>query len=292
MTLLGRKVRVIARSLVGKLPLALAMRLAKGRPNVAFYIRRDRTLLFSNYLGDLKVNIDTLNNIERRMLSGTYEKHTLAVISSVVEAGDVCLDIGANIGAITFALAKATGPNGVVHAFEPGPPFFLRLQKNVAMNPVVGARIHLHRCGLSDASGTLPWQEDSTNPGNAHIHWADSERGVTVPVTTLDTFAKTANLPRVDFIKIDVEGMEDAVMRGATKMIASHRPTLFYESLCVDNEQTKLAIKNAEILRAAGYAVFKVLDDAGTVRETETDFSTDTLAVHRSREVYRRLSRT
>lgn len=185
-------------------------------------------LVFEQYLGDIRVNIDTRYKVERIMWTGAYEPELMAFIRSHIPAGATCLDIGGNVGAVTLALSKAVGDSGHVHTFEPAPQNFRRLEANLALNPELKSRITLHRCGCSNQPGTLYWQEESGNPGNGFLGGEGSEK---VDVVVLDEYFRDKPLSRIDFCKVDVEGMELEVFQGAQELIHQHKPTLFFETL-------------------------------------------------------------
>jgi len=281
-------IKPIARAVIRRLPFRLAVALSRGYPDVAFYINGGRRQLrIDDYLDQWNVNIDTFSDIERRMLSRTYESETMGVIDEFVSAGDICVDVGANVGAIALALAKRTGESGKVHAFEPGPPLFERLQDNVRLNPGLSSYLELHQMGLSDKQDELCWQESSRDHGNATIRWADNNRPVTrIPVTTLDDFAREHSLERLDFLKIDVEGMEYEVLSGGKVALAKFMPVIYFETSLCDEEQ-KAAARGSEIfLENLGYRLHKVLNCRGDIRPTNfPDLGPNTVAVHRSRRI-------
>jgi FkbM family methyltransferase len=265
-----------------RLPFPVAVALSRSWPSLAFYIKADRReIVIDDYLGAFRVKIDTHSSIERRMLSRMYEPPTVNVIQKMVKPGQVCLDIGANVGAITLALAKRVGSEGRVEAFEPGPALFERLRANVALNPAVAGRVHLHQLGLSDAPGELFWQESEVDAGNATIHWANpSLPGVHVAVTTIDAFVESQGMDAIHFLKIDVEGMERRVLLGGIETIRRHLPVIFFETSLCDEEQKQEAREIQDMLTQLGYRLYKMLDDRGTIRPTEyPDFSLDTLAI-------------
>src|SRR5207302_1909451 len=127
-----------------------------------------------------------------------FEPITIGIIERFVRAGDVCFDIGANVGAITFALAQRAGARGRVFAFEPGPPTFQRLKKNLALNPRLRDVVTPIPRGVGEKSGLLCWEECADNRGNAEL----GGDGIEIEVTTVDDFVTSNNVPRVDFIKI------------------------------------------------------------------------------------------
>jgi FkbM family methyltransferase len=274
------------RSLIIKLyqnlPFAVAVALSRIKPALAFYIKPGRCdLVIDDFLGCYRINVDTHSDIERRLLSRQYEPDTLRVIEKVVKPGQVCVDIGANVGAITLALARMVGPEGRVQAFEPGPPLFERLRKNLEMNPSVSGRVEIHQLGLSDKPGKLFWQESQLDSGNATIHWADPSRpGVHVAVTTIDSLADKLGWDAVHFVKIDVEGMERQVLSGALKTIRRHRPVIFFETSLCDEEQKQAGREIQEMLTQLGYRLYKIIDGRGSIRPTSyPDFSMNTLAI-------------
>jgi FkbM family methyltransferase len=115
-----------------------------------------------------------------------------------------------------------------VHAFEPGPPNLVRLRANLALNPSLAAVVTVHAAGVGEAPGELRWEEEAGNPGNAMLGANGTHA---VPVITLDDFMAKEGLPRIDFIKVDVEGMELNVFRGARESLKKFRPMIYFETL-------------------------------------------------------------
>lgn len=184
----------------------------------------------NNFLGEFNVALSTASCVERSMIRGTYEPGNVRVIRDHVRPGDLCLDVGANVGAMTLAMAQAAAPGGQVFAFEPGPPFFDRLTRNVALNPAYAATIRCENVGVSDTAGTLRWAEDPRDFGRGNGGVVASG-GVEIPVVTLDSYAAEHLRGRVAFIKVDVEGWELHVLKGAAAILRDHRPTVLFETL-------------------------------------------------------------
>jgi FkbM family methyltransferase len=137
------------------------------------------------------------------------------------------MDIGANVGALTLLMAKLADQGRVI-AVEPGPSTVERLRQNLALNPELKQRVTVLPVGLAEQTGTLCWQEDANVPGNAGLLGTTGDR---VTVETLDHLVQQLQLPRLDFIKIDVEGMEWEVIQGGLMTITQYRPILYYETL-------------------------------------------------------------
>lgn len=225
---MAQTARAIKRGLLSLLPMGLRRRVADFSPNLRKSMPEGLELVFDRYLGDVRVNINTRFKVERIMWSDAFEPALIQLIKREARPDWVALDVGANVGAVTLALARFTTPTGVVHAFEPGPPNVQRLRANLALNPGLAAQVTVHPAGVGDTPGELRWQEEAENPGNAMLGANGTHA---VPVVTLDDFTSQQCLPRLDFIKIDVEGMELSVFRGALRTLRQFRPTIYYETL-------------------------------------------------------------
>lgn len=191
-------------------------------------------------------------------------------LRQVVEDGDVCLDIGAEYGVYTYALSYVAGPKGCVHGFEPLPGPYRVLGAGVRL--LCSGRAHAHRMALGDrprdaAVMSLPYRRGLPVHGRAFLtdgaqglgpnaEFAGERRPV-VRVGTVDEVVAAAGLPRVDFVKADVEGAEPLVLAGAAGTLLRDRPTLLLEI-----EERHLAKYGARAgrlvgeLRDAGYSMF------------------------------------
>ncbi|MGA2263185.1 MAG: FkbM family methyltransferase [Acidobacteriota bacterium] len=139
----------------------------------------------------------------RYCLNGAYEPEVERYLESALKPGSVVVDAGANIGFFSLAvLGKSEG--ATVHGFEPSP-------------------------------GSMDFQIHDTSYG-AYDGFRDTgyagvgeSRTIKVPVTTLDIYAKQVGLDRLDLLKIDVEGAELFVLRGAREVLSSLHPTVLFE---------------------------------------------------------------
>lgn len=182
--------------------------------------------------------------------TGTYSEGEAQLYRALLDPGSVALDIGANVGVMTVAMADAVGPTGRVLAFEPQPGINAMLSRNVEGKPwvevqrkAVGAEMGTTRI----ANPTNVGPERSFNYGAVGAGKVlRSELGdmVDTEVVTVDSLA----LDRCDFIKIDVEGGEPQVMAGAWQTIERWRPGL---SLEVD--RLEVDVSWADRLLGLGY---------------------------------------
>jgi len=133
--------------------------------------------------------------------------------------GDIVFDIGAYVGDTALWFSKAVGPQGKVYAFEPEPGNFEKLKANLERNNVTNV-IPL-QLAVSETEGEM---QVSSAAGSSVITQAGT--GLSVKVTTIDKFVEANKLPRVDFIKMDVEGHELKVLEGAHETIQAFKPSL------------------------------------------------------------------
>lgn len=161
---------------------------------------------------------------------GIYEAGTLHVLSKVLRPGDCFVDVGANIGLISLAGGLAVGSAGHVYAFEPVPSTYEMLERNIAFN---GARnIHAYPIALgSKRERRVIYRGAEGNSGEASlIESQDASPEALVHVSALDGFLKEAGIPSVRAIKLDVEGWEVEVLRGAKELLRSaEAPILIVE---------------------------------------------------------------
>ena len=182
--------------------------------------------------------------LRRFALSGTfYEIDMLDCMKAAPQEG-LFVDCGANIGNHSVFMARFAGRDVV--AFEPNPPVFHCLKQNVERNGVAD-RVRLHPCGLGARAGWLECTHQTVvNSGDTRFREttrADSG----IPVVRLDD-VEAVRAAKVALLKIDVEGMEVELLRGAGAVLAEKRPDVFIE--------TKIDEGRAEvraIMAAAGY---------------------------------------
>jgi len=152
-----------------------------------------------------------------------YEEHVRKALREHLGPGDVCLDVGANVGVMTFLAASRVGPGGRVIAVEPNPDNVQLLYRGILLNGFTNVEVlplaatdHRAVFSLSGRSNTELVDPDSPDTN-----------GRLVQSVVLDEVLH--DLPRLDLVKMDVEGHEPAALRGLLRLVATHRPTLVVE---------------------------------------------------------------
>ena len=177
-----------------------------------------------------------------------HDQNALPIILGYIKDGDVVVDAGAFIGDHTIAYTKAVGKTGRVMAFEPNPSAYECLVHNcpeaMALN-----------LGLSDRSGELKMAID-VNAGASHV----GDGGQLINVVALDSMP----FQRLNFIKMDVEGMELRALLGAKKTIEAHRPIMWIEiNVGALKRQGVVPAQIFDVLHGMGYEFEPYPDEGG-----------------------------
>jgi len=195
------------------------------------------------------------DSIGKQLLgTGTFEEVQTRYIRSRVSEKGVMVDVGANVGYWSVLFACHSN-GGYVHAFEPSPASAALLSANVALNGLED-RIRVNQTALSAEAGRREFSvavDSGFSSFKSTARVPEKER-ITVPTTTLDSYVAEAGIDRINFLKIDVEGSEEQVLRGAEHVLHTIRPQLLLIELTDAN------------LKAYGSAVERIvvyLNDLG-----------------------------
>jgi FkbM family methyltransferase len=196
-----------------------------GRPGKGIFKRRGIV-----YDLDLSEGIDLAI-----YLGGMFERRTALALGRLVEPSSLVLDIGANIGAHTLTLADLVGPKGRVMAFEPTDYAFRKLRRNLDLNPTLASRVETLHCFLTgDDQASVPAAIYSSWPltSGSELHPKHLGREMQTEAAqarSLDSVLSENADRRVQLVKLDVDGYECDVLRGATKMLRDSRPVFVME---------------------------------------------------------------
>jgi FkbM family methyltransferase len=164
---------------------------------------------------------------------GTYEPELREIFRAVLSSGGVAMDVGANVGWHTLLMARLVGDAGRVLAAEANPSVRARLMAHLSVNRVLNVGVFPY--AVSDSSGTVTFRapaSDDPGSGDGHVVTganSDDVDVINVETRTLDEICLSAGVERLDLIKIDVEGYEWPVLKGAEKTVARFRPHIVFE---------------------------------------------------------------
>ena len=180
-------------------------------------------------------------------LYGEYSEGEVDLFRQILRPGDLALDVGANIGVHTIPMARFVGERGSVLAIEPQRPAYQALCGNVALNGLLN--VWCHNVAVGEAPGTLVVPLlDPRKPNNfGGLALGGEWNGEPVSVIRLDD----TPTPACRLIKIDVEGMELQVLRGAANLIERARPILY-----VENDKQEKSTELIRYIDSIGYDLY------------------------------------
>jgi FkbM family methyltransferase len=186
--------------------------------------------------GGISWDLDLREGIDLYIyLAGRFEWSLSRVLTSLVRPGDTIVDAGANVGAHALPLARAAGPDGRIFAYEPTGFAYGKLLANIALNPALASRIVPVQAMLigepgARAAPAIPssWPlvtADDLHPEHGgRAMSTDGARAV-----TLDDHLREVGVSQIALIKIDVDGFECSVLRGAQGILRACRPVIVME---------------------------------------------------------------
>lgn len=234
-------------------------------------------------MGEARILTRVSNKIENKLLSGEgYDVSNFEIVNSIVREGAVCFDIGANIGVYSVVFSRLSGSTGEVHSFEPVRHIRRRLEINLALNGARNAVVN--DFALGEEVGELEMLQvkegvfrggTSTFIRNDNVAEMGDEafEKEKVRIETLDRYIAEKGVTRIDFMKIDVEGFEIMVLKGARETLSRFKPAILFE-----HDQERLAyIKRPEselgdFLRELGYVCFEIFMHQGRANLAEFRF--------------------
>ena len=208
--------------------------------------------------GDYGLNyniINTSDSIGRELfLNGIYESKTINLLMKLLSPGKIMIDAGANIGAVSLPVAKNT--KAEIYAFEPSHLIFSTLQQNIIANNI--NNVFPFSQALSDTNGAANFYESDRVHGWSGLVRIDSFKKYPVKTITLDSFCTLHEIKEIEVLKIDVQGWEYAVLKGAAQLLkakAIHHIIFEVETWAEENAGLP-AGASQQLLLSSGYELF------------------------------------
>ena len=186
---------------------------------------------------DVNLLIDDFSDhIERSIYYlGTYEAGTISVLKKFLHLGDVFLDVGAHIGLFSCIVARLVGDSGIVYAVEPNAEAYDKLRENIRVNKLQNVCALNVALGAEEGEARIFSDKDKSTaslicPENIRLGKQDQ-----IHVTTVDKLIENGTICVPTFMKVDVEGFELEVLKGARNLLSSSKAPM----LCVEYEQQR-----------------------------------------------------
>jgi FkbM family methyltransferase len=230
-------------------------------------VRLDPDRLLCRILGPHKLYVDPADQgiTPHLITDGYWEPRTTEVMVDRLRPGMVAVDAGANLGYFTVLMALLCGPRGHVHAFEPIPALADRVAASLHLNGL-DRQVTLHRDPLSDEDGRdVRLAFEPRYPGGAQITQVHDDGRILVDARTrrLDAVAGARDAV---LVKIDTEGLEEAIWHGMAGLIAG--PTLRWVVVEFTADSYRDAPGLLDAMTAAGFRLLRIDDQDGTVPTT------------------------
>ncbi|WP_447603648.1 FkbM family methyltransferase [Nitrospira sp. Nam80] len=201
------------------------------------------------------------HSVMRYATSGAYEPLVMKYARTVLEPGSVVVDVGANVGLFALGIIDMV-PESFVHCFEPSPVPYHCLERTIRHN-ALGHRVRLNPVALSETQGTVDFfvhdQDKSAYDGIRDTGWMGPTLRTSVTAMSLDGYLDSVGVTRVDALKIDVEGGELLVLKGAVQTLRRHRPIVILEIAQVNLDAYGLLVDDIyEFFQGLGYSVHRI----------------------------------
>ncbi|MDW8137123.1 MAG: FkbM family methyltransferase [Bacteroidota bacterium] len=178
----------------------------------------------------------------------------LGALPHLVGPGACVVDVGACYGIYACLLGRLVGPAGKVYAFEPAQEAFVFLERNLGRNAITWAEAHRVACADFRGEALLRHEPDPSRNALALSSLEKNLQAEKVKVVLLDDV-----VPQADFLKLDVEGSEELVLKGAMRLLTESRPMVLFE--VNTGAACRLGLEPAgawRLLSAFGYRFFRV----------------------------------
>lgn len=218
------------------------------------------------------------DRIQRLMWGGCWERQVSRVVRAILLPGDVFVDVGAHIGFYTLIGAHSVGNSGHVFSFEADPLNYSCLKRHAAPY----SWIQTFHTAVWETSGTLRFERSSSGGESGwgtvtNVRTLGGEQ-VDVPSLSLDDWLTSHPLTALRLIKLDAEGSEPAILRGAKRLLDSLRPVLILEfNDVVLRQGGSSASELGQILRSHRYALFEV--SPNRITRVQDDIETSSFEV-------------
>ena len=218
------------------------------------------------------------------MAMDRYEKETTKLITKLVKPGMTVIDVGAHVGYYSLLAASQVGPTGTVYSFEPEPANHELLLKNIELNGY--SNIRATRKAVSNHAGSTDLFLTALDSGrhSTYRHGLPERGSIEIETTTIDAFLDSVGAPKIDLVKVDVEGAEKDVLEGMDRLLQQTT------GLTLITEFSPTLLQNAaadplqflDTLNTRGFTVHCIVGNQGPVELTPEEWPGEIEQLRRS----------
>jgi len=181
---------------------------------------------------------------------GGFQKHVYQNKFIKIASDDVVFDVGANVGIMSLFFAKQA-VKGQIHSFEPTGYAIEKFKRNMQINPDLSQRIKLNQCFVSSESSPesdlvaySSWPVVHTEESKHPVHCGVAKETQNVPCVSLDDYVAQEGVNKVDVIKIDTDGHELNVLKGARQILTKFHPKIIFETGVYIMDERNISFKD------------------------------------------------
>ncbi len=212
-------------------------------------------------IDDIRVTVNISDKVGGDLFYGLgFETGEFEIVKRLINSSDTFIDVGANIGLYTMYASRLVGATGSVHAFEPLAEAYDLLEKNVRLNNMTNVKINPVALGEQEGEAELYINQESTLTSLGQTGRGNIVGVKKVPVWTLDAYAFKTGLEKIDFLKIDIEGFEGHVLRGASHLLERSEGLVILCELAEKNyKPLNLSVNDVmDWMKAHHYAIWEI----------------------------------
>ncbi len=219
--------------------------------------KRDKPFIFNSKYG-FKILINPSRDVDTYFYINNFEKYTMEFFSNIITNNDIILDIGANIGIYSLLSASQIKNNISIYSFEPSDEIYNELIKNIELNGF--QNIKCFNTAIGDYEGRIKLKMCKDHAYNTieEISMRPIIEVVEKSITTISNFCNQNNIDHIDILKIDVEGAEYRVIKGAELYLIQRRaPIILCEyNRIVHNNNMEILTNLENSLIEYGYVIY------------------------------------
>lgn len=204
----------------------------------------------------MQLNLANKEHLRMWLYGSHDERYEISMVEKLVREGDICWDIGANIGFYSLILSKLAGPSGFVFSFEPAEQTFNQLIENIKLNNMVN--VNAQKLGLGDCrkEALLYCNNPEFGEGTASLKFQDGNSSKeTVTIVSIDELVESGAIKIPVLIKIDVEGFQREVFMGGENFFKQHAPLVLAE--LKEKDRAEMVIVE-QMIRNMGFVIFEI----------------------------------